>query len=175
VSIPAHIEQRAEQIVQEHDRQINERNATMTTRQKGRAVPPKRMLLPMPTHNLTLPDGRILTYRAADIPGWLRQQMTQASPETLANMSAWHVWLTDGLRVFATHDTTPRRGPLLHVSISTPLDQEPPTWEEIQAIRAAFYPPDRDAMMVLPREEDYVNVHANTFHLWETPEDWRII
>jgi hypothetical protein len=146
-----------------------------TTRQKGRAVPPKRTLLPMPTHNLTLPDGRILTYRAADIPGWLRQQMTHASPETLANMSAWHVWLTDGLRVFATHDTTPRWGPLLHVSISTPLDQEPPTWEEIKTIRAAFYPPDRDAMMVLPREEDYVNVHTNTFHLWETPEDWRLM
>jgi hypothetical protein len=144
VSIPAHIEQRAEQIVQEHDRQINERNATMTTRQKGRAVPPKRTLLPMPTHNLTLPDTRI-----ARNPGENVSLACVANGRLACICHARHHAALGAAAACVNIDTA-RSGTQ--------------TWEEIKTIRAAFYPLDRDAMMVLPREEDYVNVHANTFH-----------
>jgi len=80
------------------------------------------------------------------------------------------VWAGPGtLRVIATLDDTPH-GQLLHVSLS--LRGRNPDWETIRAVRDAFYPDTIDVMMVLPRAEDYVNLHAHTFHLWQTPTTW---
>lgn len=61
----------------------------------------------------------------------------------------------------------------LHISVSRP-DRDP-TWSEIKAVRGAFFPPDIDAVMILPREEDYVNEHEHTFHVWQCPTDWKLL
>jgi hypothetical protein len=76
----------------------------------------------------------------------------------------------DGQRVIASEDPTSAFGPLLHVSTSR-RDRDP-TWDEIRMVRDAFFGDDIDAMMVLPRAEDYVNFHPHTFHLWQTPVVW---
>ncbi len=47
-----------------------------------------------------------------------------------------------------------------------------PDWATIRAIRDLFYPSTVDVMMVLPRAEDYVNIHRHVFHLWQTPTVW---
>lgn len=79
-------------------------------------------------------------------------------------------WAThDGLRVIASLDDTPH-GLLLHVSMS--YAHKNPKWSEIRAIKDAFFGDAVDAMMVLPRAVDYVNVHEHTFHLWQTPTAW---
>jgi hypothetical protein len=44
-----------------------------------------------------------------------------------------------------------------------------PTWDEIYDARYRFCPPHLTMAMLLPPKEDYVNIHATTFHLWETP------
>lgn len=75
------------------------------------------------------------------------------------------------LRVLASMDDT-RHGLLLHVSLSHP--DHLPDWEYVKRIKYAFYGDDRDAMMVLPRKEDYVNKHPYCLHLWETPSEWGI-
>jgi hypothetical protein len=77
----------------------------------------------------------------------------------------------DGLAVIASVDPTPH-GDLRHVSISR-CDRYP-SWDEIRAVREALVPMDVDVMMMLPRKADYVNVHPNCFHLWQTPKDWRV-
>lgn len=68
-----------------------------------------------------------------------------------------------------------------HLSISCP-DRDP-TWEEVAAARYALMPKAKDCVMILPPEDDYVNVHEHCFHVWRlrdlapdgwahTPENW---
>ena len=109
----------------------------------------------IPTHDLRLPDGRALRY-----------------------MGPWgivpncHRFEAKGpLRVLVSLDETPH-GRLIHVSISYP--QKNPLWTEIRAVRDLFIPPTEDAMMVLPREGNYVNLHEHTFHVWQTPTEWMV-
>lgn len=77
----------------------------------------------------------------------------------------------DGLAILLSNDNIPKWGRLIHVSISR--QDRFPSWEEILAVKEHFFG-DIDVMMVLPKKEDYVNVHKNCFHLWQTPERWGI-
>lgn len=54
----------------------------------------------------------------------------------------------------------------LHVSIAH--SNRYPTWDEILAVRAWAFPDDTEVVMVLARKEEYVNLHNNCFHLWES-------
>lgn len=109
--------------------------------------------------------------------GWLRliDGRTDATPfETwagpLLGSAAYDGPKGSGLHVIVTIDNTPRFGPLLHCSISHP--RRDPFWHEIKAMREVFFPSDVDAMMLLPRSSDYVNVHPHTFHVVQTPSAW---
>jgi len=77
----------------------------------------------------------------------------------------------DDMVVIATLDMTETHGTLLHGSISLP--DEDPTWADIREMKMEVFG-DIDVMMLLPEEEDYVNLHEHTFHLWQTPEKWGI-
>jgi hypothetical protein len=50
-----------------------------------------------------------------------------------------------------------------HLSISHP-DRDP-TWDEITAARYALLPRLRDCVLLLPPEDEYVNVHEHCFHV----------
>lgn len=76
----------------------------------------------------------------------------------------------DGMRVLVSDDAGPH-GTLRHVSVSYRVRD--PRWVELKLVREAFFPPDQDVMIVLPRRGEYVNVHQHCFHLWQTPETWR--
>ena len=54
----------------------------------------------------------------------------------------------------------------VHVSIAH--SQRYPTWDEILAVRAWAFPPETEVVMVLARASEYVNLHNNCFHLWES-------
>jgi hypothetical protein len=54
---------------------------------------------------------------------------------------------------------------LLHMSISHPSRY--PTWNEIAHARYKLIPADRDAVMVLPPEDEYINHHENCFQVHE--------
>jgi hypothetical protein len=66
-------------------------------------------------------------------------------------------------------------GLIWHLSIShrtneaTPQPGRYPTWDEITEARYRFCPDDVTMAMLLPPKSEYVNVHATTFHLWQTP------
>ena len=51
----------------------------------------------------------------------------------------------------------------LHVSVSNP--KRYPTWDEIHFVKDLFIGKDKDAVMILPEEKYYVNLHRNCFHL----------
>lgn len=116
--------------------------------------------LDVPLHDVTLANGLKLRFKGIMVP----------PDETLVGGMA--AYQRDGLAVTASLDVTPRWGPLLHVCVSR--HDRHPTWDEIHAVKDAFFGDDVDAMMVLPRAEDYVNIHRHAFHLWQTPEGWRL-
>lgn len=58
-----------------------------------------------------------------------------------------------------------------HLSIAHP--KRLPTWEELRDARYEFTPADVTMVMVLPRPEQYVNIHPNCLHLWETKDKIR--
>ena len=55
-----------------------------------------------------------------------------------------------------------------HLSISHPTRY--PKWDEIKEARMRYIPQHVTMAMFLPGEADYVNIHPNCFHLWETQE-----
>lgn len=97
---------------------------------------------------------------------------------TLARLSpevrAWQREVRDGhLSVFAGQEPDG-----FHLSMShRTSDTKPgryPTWDEIYDARYRFCPLDRTMAMLLPPQDEYVNLHETTFHLWEVPGDkWR--
>jgi len=74
-----------------------------------------------------------------------------------------------GLSVICSRDRS-EHGALLHVSCAYP--EHLPTWDTVKHVRNAFFPDDVDVAMILPRKEDYVNLHPYTFHLWQIPVEW---
>lgn len=117
----------------------------------------QRAAIPVPTGDLDIPGlGAFVERTRVDRP-----------------YSLGGVWdHPAGIRVIATSDDTEPYGPLLHVSISR-IDRFP-DWSEITAVRDFFFGPDRDAMMVMPRAADYVNIASRCFHVWQCPERWGI-
>jgi hypothetical protein len=80
-----------------------------------------------------------------------------------------------GLRVIATLDVPPAAHgaqPLLHVSLSLPGSL--PSWRQVRLVKDAFFGPEVDAVMVLPREADYVNAMPFCFQLWQLPWVWGV-
>ncbi len=76
----------------------------------------------------------------------------------------------NGIHVIESIDKTPKWGKLKHVSISKEYDY--PCWDEILDIKLELFGDQKDAVMIIPKKENYVNIHKNCFHLWESPEPW---
>ncbi len=129
----------------------------------------QRRRLKLPKSDLRLADGRVLRrILGHDIRKFAPNAVTAQG--ILASAGWRH--LPSGYIVTATIDDTERWGPLLHVAMSYP--DHDPIWHEIKLVRAVFFPSDMDAMLLLPREADYVNAHNYCYHLWQTPEMWGI-
>jgi hypothetical protein len=136
--------------------------------------------LALPLGDVHLADGRTL-YRM----GLQRMAPTaEGPPDTLA-CGWWRDTASKdgrrgrGLLVIASLDCpTPHvaRGTyLLHVSLSYGPDAATrlPSWKDVGLVKGAFFG-DADAMMVLPRAEDYVDLHHGCLQLWATPVTWGI-
>jgi hypothetical protein len=103
---------------------------------------------------MRLPDGRALTWQKP----------------FEADGAVGGVWTTkNGLIVIGSSDPTPF-GRLQHLSVS--YRSRYPSWQEMTWLRDLFMDPDRDAMMVMPVAEDYVNIHEFCLQVWETPTAW---
>jgi hypothetical protein len=85
------------------------------------------------------------------------------APPTLPGSRLWigHSGKHNRISMIASVD-----GGSLHVSIAH--SQRYPTWDEILAVRAWAFPAETEVVMVLARASEYVNLHNNCFHLWES-------
>lgn len=130
----------------------------------------QRRRLKLPKGDLRLAHGRVLRpILGYDIRAMATNQITR---DSILASAGWRDLATRFI-VSAGIEDTERWGPLLHVSMSYP-DRDP-SWDEIKAVRAAFFPGDMDAGMMLPREADYINVHSHCFHLWQLPQQWGLL
>jgi len=128
----------------------------------------QRRRLKLPRGDVKLGDGRVLRPRIGyDLK---KLGLNQATRDGFLENRGWYHEPSD-FAVAASIDDT-RFGPLLHVSMSH--GDHDPSWEEIKLVKAAFFPRDCDAMMMLPREADWVNIHSHTFHLIQCPQEWGI-
>jgi hypothetical protein len=115
-------------------------------------------MLPLPEKkSLDLANGRSLQY---------------LGERDIGDVKDMRFWAgLDGLKVLASIDNTPH-GKLLHVSIS--YSDKDPSWDIIRLVKQCIFSDNQDAVMLLPRQEVYVNAHPHTFHIWETPEKWEV-
>lgn len=108
-------------------------------------------------------------WRRVPVPG----PLATLAPET----RAWQRDIHDGhLSVFAGPEPSG-----FHLSISHrtnvlgpkghPMPGRYPTWDEIHDARYRFAPLDKTMAMLLPPQNEYVNLHETTFHLWEIPNE----
>lgn len=124
--------------------------------------------LPPVDRQIRLADGRRL--RLADFG---TSDLGGAEP------SAWQMWRgPQGLQCLASMDGTDAWGALLHVSTSYLGQKHRPSWEDLAAIKDAFFG-DVDACMILPKAEDFVHgvpncPNSEVFHLWQIPQRWGI-
>lgn len=87
-------------------------------------------------------------------------ELLPVGPEAYSGGEMWHS-ARYGLRVIVSIDAGWR-----HLSVSHPYRF--PTWNEILRLRNWFFPSEMEVVMVLARRSEYVNVHPNCFHLWQS-------
>ena len=102
---------------------------------------------------------------------WRRCKVPQELLRMSPDIRAWQCQVRDGhLSVFAGREPAG-----FHLSIShrtnnqTPTPGRYPTWDEIVDARYRFCPLDVTMAQLLPPQDEYVNLHDTTFHLWEVP------
>lgn len=77
-------------------------------------------------------------------------------------------WIFDGLTIMATvgsYDGVQ----WLHLSLSR--KSRLPTYKEMMMIKRDFIGEDRKALFILPKKENYVNIHNYCLHLWVCERD----
>lgn len=102
-----------------------------------------------------------------DISPWTKR-LTLEQRATMRHKSGWQS--RENFRILSSEDFT-QHGWLWHISLSHP--NRYPTWDELLAAKEIFFG-DVDCMMVMPKKEDYVNLHKFAFHIWKTPVNWDV-
>lgn len=69
-----------------------------------------------------------------------------------------------GLVVVMSTDIMDDGKRFLHVSCS--YRDRLPSWKDLKTVKDIFFGEDREAFQVLPKQEDYVNLHPYCLHLW---------
>lgn len=103
--------------------------------------------------------------------GWKRMRVPQVLLLGSPTTRGWQREVHDGhLSVFlSTEDGRAHLSISHRLSDGTRRPGRYPTWDEIKDARYRFAPMGVTMAMLLPPEQEYVNVHATTFHLWEIP------
>lgn len=103
----------------------------------------------------------------------LENEQTKLLLKSLRVQPGTKVYETDtGCRILLSPPFN-RAGIGWHLSISH--QERYPTWDEIKEARNQLLPMDKTFAMIFPPQEEYVNLHQNTFHLWQVVGKYREI
>ena len=78
-----------------------------------------------------------------------------------------------GLRVICSVEQREGEDKWLHVSVSRA--DKIPSWEDLGEIKNLFIGEDRAAIQILPKKNEYVNVHPRVLHLWSNLDKDRFV
>lgn len=93
---------------------------------------------------------------------WNEQKHT--SPVSAAFNRFWHVSRKDGvLKVMAGLE---RHGEHQWIHISCSRRDRLPSWEDLKLAKRVLAGPERQAIQVIPRDSEYVNIHPHCLHLF---------
>lgn len=80
-----------------------------------------------------------------------------------------HAWQhPNGLRVVISLDELDRDELWLHLSVSR--SDRLPSWEDLKFVKDALIGRNHEAIQVLPKDSEYVNIHRFCLHLWSREE-----
>jgi hypothetical protein len=100
-------------------------------------------------------------------PGWVDAFPARNDPRDLA-AGRYRAYLRhDDLKVLHSLDFVDGQW-WDHVSVSRP--SRLPSWEDLKTVKALFIGKEREAVQVLPKESEYVNMHPHCLHLWAKRE-----
>lgn len=104
--------------------------------------------------------------------GWRQIRVPEQLRRESPKLRAWQREVRGGhLSVFAGPEPGGFHLSISHrISNNHPTPGRYPTWDEIHDARYRFAPLDVTMAMLLPPQDEYVNIHATTFHLWEMPK-----
>jgi hypothetical protein len=118
----------------------------------------------------------------ADLGDWVRIPRSEyddfvARATRAPNLRIYQRPAEDGHLMALVGAELTKDGPRWHMSISHRTNEHPPkpgrypTWDEIKDARYRLMPGDITVAQLLPPEDEWVNAHETTFHLWEIPRD----
>lgn len=83
--------------------------------------------------------------------------------------TAAHVWIKGDVRALVGKDPHVRKGSVVHRwHLSVSCSDRYPTWEEMKDARYSLLPDDVYMAQILPPKAEYVDLHPNCFHWYET-------
>ena len=99
----------------------------------------------------------------------LRRPVTGQWEEFDPKIPLARAWINSelGLKVLVTSDVMDDGSRWLHVSVSR--RDRIPSWNDLKETKDMFIGRNAEAIQVLPRDRDYVNLHPFCLHLW-SPE-----
>lgn len=108
-------------------------------------------------HNLTPDSQALCTYPLVrDMPkGWKRIE------DYVGIARYTH---KSNLLVLSALEVHGNKEEWFHCSVSRP--DRYPSWDDIMAVKNLFIGEDNEAIQVLPKKPEYVNLHKNCFHIW---------
>ena len=107
-------------------------------------------------------------YRITAPSGWRDEGNFIHSPECSA---AVYRNRTVGLLVLLSSATMDDGGVWIHCSLSR--KSRLPSWDDMKRVKDAFFGEDSEAFHVLPKKDDYINLHPFCMHLWTPAETER--
>lgn len=132
-----------------------------------------QLSLPAKDEAIILADHTVLhpnESAARSLLGYATGHMPNSVPE---DMRVYYTNERRPLAVFAGLERPAQHGLLLHLSLS--YAHQLPNWKMVRMVKEAFFPADVDAMMLLPRHNDYVNEMRFCLHVWQCPSGWRVM
>jgi hypothetical protein len=111
--------------------------------------------------------GEVELVLDAEVADWVSEYLPKILPphwQVLdTNLNGARYQSVRGQRVILSGDREEDGRRWMH--LSTSFQDRLPTWEELRDVKELFLG-DRTALQVLPKKENYVNVHPYVLHLW---------
>lgn len=92
-----------------------------------------------------------------------------------AGSATHYTEINDGPTLSLDHVKDERTGRwMLHLMLNMGRFAREPSWAEWKAVKDAIFGEGVDTAIILPRQENYVNLSEWVFHLWQLPEPWNV-